>query len=76
MEKFLNKENIFIGVIVIWMLIQSGYFATKLDVANLRNEVLQQKLELQKYSDDADKVILQELDVKYDKILQRLERLK
>ncbi len=76
MEKFLTKENIFITVIVIWMLIQSGYFATKLDVANLRNEVLQQKLELQKYSDDADKVILQELDVKYDKILQRLERLK
>lgn len=76
MEKFINKENVFIAFVVIWMLIQSGYFATKLDVAQLRNEVLQQKLELQKYSDDGDKMILKELDLKYDKILSKLERLK
>lgn len=76
MDKFINKENVFIAFVVIWMLIQSGYFATKLDVAQLRNEVLQQKLELQKYSDDGDKMILKELDLKYDKILSKLERLK
>ena len=43
MDKFLNKENVFIVVCVVFTLVQMNYFATKLDVANL-------KLELMEYS--------------------------
>lgn len=80
MEKFINKDTlptIVISVIVVLaFLFQSQYFATKLDVSQLKNEVLQQKIELQKYSDDGDKEILKELDIKYDKIITKLDRIK
>lgn len=80
MEKFINKDTlptIVISVIVVLaFLFQSQYFATKLDVSQLKNEVLQQKIELQKYSDDGDKEILKELDIKYDKIITKLDRIR
>lgn len=76
MEKFLTKENLIIIALVFYTLIQSNYFATKLDLANLRNEVLQQKVELQKYSDEKDKDLLQKIEDKYEKIMAKLEKIK
>lgn len=76
MEKFLTKENLIIIVLVFYALIQSNYFATKLDLSNLRNEVLQQKVELQKYSDEKDNVLLQKIEDKYEKIMAKLEKIK
>ena len=76
MEKFLTKENLIILVLVFYALIQSNYFATKLDLSDLRNEVLQQKVELQKYSDEKDNVLLQKIEDKYEKIMAKLEKIK
>lgn len=76
MEKFLTKENLIIIALVFYALIQSNYFATKLDLADLRNEVLQQKVELQQYSDQKDDEVLSKLEQKYDKIMQKLEKLR
>ena len=76
MEKFLTKENLIIIALVFYALAQSNYFATKLDLSALKNEVLQQKIELQKYSDEKDTEILNQLEVKYDKIMSKLDRIK
>ena len=76
MDKFLTKENLIIIALVFYALAQSNYFATKLDLSALKNEVLQQKIELQKYSDDRDNEILKQLDIKYDKIMVKLDKLK
>lgn len=80
MDKFINKDTlptiVATVIIIIGILFQSQYFATKLDLSQLKNEVLQQKIELQKYSDDGDKEILKELDTKYDKIITKLDRIK
>lgn len=76
MEKFLTKENLIILVLVFYALIQSNYFATKLDLSNLRNEVLQQKVELQKYSDEKDNILLQKIEDKYEKIMAKLEKIR
>jgi len=76
MEKFLTKENILIIVLVFYALVQSNYFATKLDLANLRNEMLTMKTEIQSYSDKKDDVILNKLEEKYEVIIQKLDRMK
>ena len=76
MDKFFTKDNITIAVIVVIMLIQANYFATKLDVSNLENQLLKVKAELQTYSDNGDKEILRELDVKYEKIMNKLDKLR
>ena len=76
MEKFLTKENIVIIVLVFYALIQSNYFATKLDLANLRNEMLTIKTEIQQYSDKKDEVILNKLEEKYEVIINKLDRIK
>ena len=76
MEKFLTKENIVIIILVFYALIQSNYFATKLDLADLRNEMLTMKTEIQQYSDKKDEVILNKLEEKYEVIIQKLDRIK
>lgn len=76
MDKIFTKENIVIAVAVVVMIAQSNYFATKLDISNLKNEMLQMKVEMQKYSDEADKQILNELEIKYDKIMNKLDKLR
>lgn len=76
MDKFFTKENIFIGVVVFTMIIQSNYFATKLDLANVKLEMSQLKNELKDYSDTQDKEILKDLDNKYQMILAKLDKLK
>lgn len=76
MDKFLTKENIVIVIAVLWVIIQSNYFATKLDISNLENQLLKIKAELKEYSDNADKAILQEIEVKYDKIMIKLDKLR
>lgn len=76
MNKFITKENIIIGVMVFWLIIQSNYFATKLDIANVKLEMAQMKIELKKYADDGDKELLHNLDTKYQNILIKLDKIK
>ena len=75
MEKFLTRENIIIVVIVFWTLVQSNYFATKLDLANVKLEMAQMKIELKKYADDGDRELLHNLDTKYQLILNELHKM-
>ena len=76
MDKFFTKENITIISIVFWALIQSNYFATKLDLANVKLEMSQMKIELKKYTDEGDRELLHNLDDKYQLILSKLDKLK
>ena len=76
MDKLFTKDNIVIAVAVIVMIAQSNYFATKLDIANVKNEMLQMKVELKKYADDGDKELLRNLDSKYQNILTKLDKIK
>ena len=48
MDKFLTKDNIVIVIATIVMIAQSNYFATKLDIANLKLEIAQQKNRVEK----------------------------
>ncbi len=75
MEKFLTRENLIIIVLVFYALIQSNYFATKLDLEKLRGEVLQQKIESQQYTDTHDKEILERLESKNEKTMQELNKI-
>lgn len=74
MDKFLTKDNIIIAIATIVMIAQSNYFATKLDIANLKLEIAQQKIELKKYADDGDRELLHNLDSKYQIILNKLDK--
>ena len=76
MQKFLTKENIVIISLVFWALIQSNYFATKLDLANVKIEMSQMKLELQKYADDKDKELLQKIDNNFQILYNKIDRMK
>lgn len=75
MDKFITKENIVIAVAIFIMIIQSNYFATKLDLAQLKNEMLQMKIELKKYADEGDRELLHNLDTKYQLILNELHKM-
>jgi membrane-anchored glycerophosphoryl diester phosphodiesterase (GDPDase) len=75
-DKFLTKENIVIAVAIFVMIVQSNYFATKLDLAQLKNEMLVMKIELKKYADEGDRELLHNLDTKYQLILSKLDKLK
>ena len=76
MNKFFTRENLIIVVLVFWTLVQSNYFATKLDIANVKLEMAQMKIELKKYADDGDRELLHNLDTKYQLILSKLDKLK
>ena len=76
MDKFITKENIIIGVMIFIMIVQSNYFATKLDLAQLKNEMLMMKIELKKYADEGDRELLHNLDTKYQLILSKLDKLR
>ena len=68
MEKFLTKETLIIVVIVIYTLVQTNYFATKLDLANLKIEVLEMQSQLKNQ-------ILVETNKKFDEINKKLDKL-
>ena len=76
MEKLLKKENIVVAVAIFVMIVQSNYFATKLDLAQSKNEMLQIKIELKKYADEGDRELLHNIDTKYQLILSKLDKLK
>ena len=76
MNKYINKENAYIIACVIFTLIQMNYFATKLDLANIKLDMSQMKIELKKYADDGDRELLHNLDSKYQLILSKLDKLK
>ena len=74
--KFLTKEAVIIAIVVFGMIIQSNYFATKLDLANLKLEMSQMQTELQTYSDNNDKELQKEVGEQYKVILEKIERLR
>ena len=74
MDKFLTKENVVIAVAIFVMIVQSNYFATKLDLANVKLDMAQMKIELKKYADDGDRELLHNLDSKYQIILSKLDK--
>lgn len=67
MDKFINKENIFIVACVLFTLVQSNYFATKLDVANL-------KLELMEYSNSTNAKTEDKIDKKLEEINHKIDK--
>lgn len=75
-NKLLTKENIIIAIVAFVMVVQSNYFATKLDLANVKLEMSELKNELKEYSDTQDKEILKDLDNKYNIIINLLEKKK
>ncbi len=66
MDKILTKENIIIAVAVFVVIIQSNYFATRLDLANL-------KLELKDYISAQDEFIENKMDKKLDSMDKKLD---
>lgn len=76
LNKFLTKENIIIAIVVFGLIIQSNYFATKLDLASLELKMAQLEIKLKDYSDAQDKEILKDLDTKYQTILTKLDKLR
>lgn len=72
MDKFLNQKTAFMAVVVFLMIVQSNYFATKLDLANLKLEMADMHSKLKEYSDNQDKAILQNLDTKYNLIIKEI----
>lgn len=76
MEKFLTKENIIIVVLVFYALLQSNYFATKLDVANMKLELSSVKQEVKEYSDKGDKELQKSIEDKFNQISTKLDKLK
>lgn len=76
MEKFLTKENLIIAIAAFVMIIQSNYFATKLDVSDLKLEMAEIKSEMKDYSDKGDKELIGEIDKKIQGISDKLDKLK
>lgn len=76
LDKLLTKENIVIAVAVFILVAQSNYFATKLDIANLKLEMAAMQDQLKSYSDNGDKEVLQALESKYQIIINKLDRMK
>ena len=68
MDKFLNKENVIIVVCVVFTLVQMNYFATKLDVANL-------KIELMEYSQKQIEMSESKIDTKLDALSKKIDEL-
>lgn len=68
MDKFLTKENVLIIVCVIFALIQMNYFATKLDVADL-------KIELMEYSHKQIQESETKIDSKLDNLSKKIDEL-
>ena len=66
MDKILTKENIIIAVAVFVVIIQSNYFATRLDLANL-------KLELKDYISTQNTLIDSKVDKKLDSMDKKLD---
>ena len=68
MNKFINKKNAYIVVCVIFTLIQMNYFATKLDVANL-------KIELMEYAQKQVETSEGKIDKKLDALTKKIDEL-
>lgn len=75
MDKFLNKENIVIVVAVITIIVQSNYFATKLDLANIKLEMAEMNQELRGYIDRNDKELLVSIEAKLQNISEKIDRI-
>lgn len=76
MDKLITKENVVIVVAVITIIVQSNYFATKLDLANIKLEMSQLKSELKEYSDTHDNYIIQNMENKFQILSDKLDKKK
>lgn len=76
MDKVFTKENIFIVVAVFILVAQSNYFATKLDLANIKLEMAQMQQELKLYTDTSNKEILQDVDNKFQILTSKIDKIK
>lgn len=75
MDKFINKENIVIVVAVITIIVQSNYFATKLDLANIKLEMADMNQELKTYIDKNDKELMVSIETKLQNISDKIDRI-
>ena len=75
MHKLINKENIVIIVAVITIIVQSNYFATKLDLANIKLEMAEMNQELKTYIDKNDKELLVSIEAKLQNISDKIDRI-
>ena len=66
MDKFLTKENIVIAVVIFAMIAQSNYFATKLDISEV-------KLELREYTEQQSALVENKLEKKLEVINNKLD---
>ncbi len=66
MDKILTKENIIIVVAVFAFIVQSNYFATRLDLANLKNE-------LKDYVSSQNALVETKVDKKLDSMDKKLD---
>lgn len=76
MDKVFTKENIFIVVAVFILVAQSNYFATKLDLANIKLEMAQMQQELKLYTDTSNKEILQDVDNKFQILTAKIDKIR
>lgn len=76
MDKLITKENVVIVVAVITIIVQSNYFATKLDLANIKLEMSQLQGELKEYSDTHDNYIIQNMENKFQILSDKLDKKK
>jgi uncharacterized membrane protein (DUF106 family) len=74
-HKLINKENIVIIVAVITIIVQSNYFATKLDLANIKLEMAEMNQELKTYIDKNDKELLTSIEAKLQNISDKIDRI-
>lgn len=71
MEKLITKENIFVTACVIFTLVQMNLFATKLDLANIKLELMEYTNQKVKIVDDDMDKSFHELNTKLDKLLMK-----
>lgn len=75
-EKFLSKDTLYLAIVIFIMIVQSNYFATKLDLANLKLEIAQMQESLKDHSDNGDKEILRGIENKLQTLSDKIDRLK
>lgn len=76
LDNILTPETTTIAIGAFILIAQSNYFATKLDIANIKLEMAKMVDQLRQYSDEQDKEILHEIDAKFDALAAKIDLLK
>lgn len=76
MDKIITKDSlIVVAVAVFMMMVHSNYFATKLDLANVKLELNELKVDLMSYSDKGDKELAVNIDKNYKEIVNNYKEI-